>query len=118
MKKLMLIGATIVAGLIAYVSLYSYVDTEAGAGKTWSYGGNPGVTGQEGIYTEINRTITPSGEVTSISFTCAIDPNQLCWVIINDGKTFRSFGLSENTNVGEGYLPSGSSGSVETDTTP
>jgi len=116
MKKLMLIGATIVVGLIAYVSLYSYVDTNAGTGKSWKLQGNPDVQGMNGDYLENSRVITPSGEVLSISFTCNYNPQQLCWIIINGGKTFRSFGINE-VSGDPNYVGSGS-GTVESTTNP
>jgi len=116
MKKLMLIGATIVAGLIAYVSLYSYVDVSAGLGKEWTFQGNAGINSMEGIYAENYRVTDASGEVTSISFSCIYKPNSMCWEITGGGGVFRYYGIGEQQSDPNSAAPG--SGTVETVNVP
>jgi len=111
MKKLMLIGATIVVGLVVFATLQAYVDISAGSGRVWSLQQQPGLMGMDGEWYENYRVEDATGQVISISFTC-VKANQLCWQIMGDGSILRTYGIGEFPS--DPTLPSSGSGTLET----
>ena len=107
MKKLMLIGATIVAGLIAYVSLLDAKTYDAGAGRVWELQGSPSTTQMTGIFFEVFSEKRPDGSYSSVTFNCIEEPLMICWTI--NGRYFDTNGIG---SPGSGAA-SGTNGTVE-----